>query len=216
MISRLGLILLFPGDYRRVNAAIKNVTSFSAISAKLMQGDQDVAGTYINDAPTTVGNMIVSGKIGDKAAISYGNYRYYATGTYSGKIRTWYWDVMVLPQDTSLLAGLDIPPEDYDPLIEEVVINEGDKFAKELVVPGVEFTAASGKLFLLSDDKTATYCTGSATPSGDTITTHNIGNAASIPPGEYAYLVTGTYNEGEAVSTWYWKITVLPKQGVLP
>lgn len=216
MNQRLGLILLFEGDYRKVSAAIKNVTAFSAVVGILVRGDQDVTSTYINNAPEYAGNLLITPRIGDKAALVQGSYRYYMTGTYgTNKKRTWYWEIIVLPQNLSLLAGMDISVEDYNPLLEEVTIYESDKFAKELVVPGAEFTAAAGKFRLLSDDLTATYCGGSANFSGESLTTHNIGSLTTIPAGDYGYFLTGTYNSSDVVATWYYKIKVLPKQSVL-
>jgi hypothetical protein len=215
MTSRLGLILMFEGDYRRVSAAIKNIDTFQDFTTGVLKrGDDDVTSTYINTSPSYVGSLLISPRIGDKATMPQGNYRYFISGVHGGKTRTWFWDVLVLPQDLSLLAGIDLSEEDYDPLVEEMTIFEGDSFAKELIVPGVEFTAADGKLRLLGDDVTATYCTGSPSATGETLTTHNIG-AVSMPAGEYGYFITGTYNDSDAKSTWYWKIRVLPKQGVL-
>jgi hypothetical protein len=217
MRIRIGLILMFEGDFRKVSVAIKNVSSFSAVTAILVRGDQDVTGTYINDGPTSSGNLIITGIIGDKAALIQGNYRYFVTGTYStNKKRTWYWDIIVLPQDLSLLAGIDISTEDYDPFADKLTIYEGDKFAKELIIPGAEFTAATGKFRLLADDVTATYCSGSASFSGESLTTHNIGGAATIPAGDYGYFLTGTCNDGEMKATWCYPVKVLSKQGVLP
>jgi hypothetical protein len=216
MNPRLGLILMFEGDIRKVHAAIKNVTSFSAVSAVLKNGDNDVTSLYIDTLPSSKGNILISDKIGGKASIPAGNYRYFIHGTYGGKKRTWFWDVLVLPHDLSLLSGMDMPLEDYNPLVEEITIHEGDNFARQMVVPDVEFTAASAKLRLLAQDVTSDYCVGTPLPNGDTITTHNIGGFASIPAGDYGYFVTGTYNDDDCQSTWFYKIKVLPKQGVLP
>jgi hypothetical protein len=217
MNKRLGLILMVEGDYRKVSAAIKNVTLFSAVTGVLVRGDQDVTSTYINNSPEFSGNLLITPRIGDKATMPQGSYRYYITGTYNtNKKRTWYWDVLVLAQDLTLLEGRDVSVEDYDPLADEVTIYEGDAFAKELVVPGADFAAASGKFRQFADDLTATYCSGSPTASGESITTHNIGGAASIPAGDYGYFLTGTYNDSDIVATWYYKIKVLPKQGILP
>lgn len=215
MNPKLGLILLFEGDYRRVNAAIKNVTSFTAVTGKLALGDMDVYTTYITDVPTFVGNMLVTGRIGDKATIPQGSYRHFLSATSSGKVRTWYWDVLVLPKNISLMAGRDVTAEDYDPLVEEITVYEADNFAKQLTVPGVEFSAASGVLTRDGTDVTATYCAGSASYSGDTLTTHDIGGGAALVAGEYGYYITGTYHDSDVKATWYWKIIVLPKQGVL-
>lgn len=216
MKSRLGLMLFFQGDKRKVNAAITGVTSFSAVSAALKLGDQDVTSTYINTAPSSAGNILISDLIGGAASILPGSYRYFISGTYNNKKRTWYFDVPVLPQDLSLLAGMEIPIADYNPFVEEVTIYEGDNFTKNLIVPGVEFTLASGTFRLYpAEDKTSTYCSSVPNPVGDTITTHNIGGLASIPAGDYGYFLQGTYNNAEAVSTWWWKVRVLPKQGVL-
>ena len=216
MNPRLGLILMFEGDHRRVHAAIKNVDTFEdGTTAKLMRGDADVTSQYANESPSYIGNMLITARIGITASMPHGSYRYYITGIYGGKRRTWYWDVIVLPKDLSLIAGVDITVEDYDPLVEEIAIYEGDNFAKELIVPGVTFTAASGVMTLQGQDVTGTYCAGSPSASEDVLTTHNIGGAASIPAGEYGYYLTGTYNDSDAKSTWYWHISVLPKQGVL-
>lgn len=218
MNQRLGLILLFEGDYRMVSAPVRNVSSFSALTGKLMRGDQDVTTTYMTSTTvTSAGNLIITPRIGDKAAMTQGGYRYFITGTYAvNKKRTWYLDILSLPQDLSLLEGIDISLEDYNPFMETVSIYEGDMFAKELIIPGAEFSAVSGKLRQFADDVTATYCSGAAGFSGESLTTHNIGGNASIPPGDYGYFLTGTYNNSDVVATWCYKIKVLPKQGVLP
>jgi hypothetical protein len=215
MDARLGFILMFSGDWRRVSAAIKNVTSFTAVSAVLKQGDSDVTSAYIDTTPDSVGNLLISDKIGGKAAMPAGTYRYFISGTYSSKKRTWYWDILVLPKDLSYLAGVDVPEEDYPPLVEEVNIYEGDSFAKQLTIPGVDFSDASGLLCLLAEDKTATYCAGLVTYAADTIYTHSIGGLASLPAGVYGYFVTGTYHEADVKATWVYAVKVLPKQGTL-
>lgn len=215
MNPRLGLILLFEGDWRKANATIRNVTAFSAVVGILKNGDNDVTATYIDTLPAYVGNLLQSDTIGGKATIVPGSYRYFLSGTYGGKERTWFWDVLVLPKNLSLLNSQEISTEDYDPLIEEVVIYEGDNFAKEVVVPGANFTFVSGSLRMFSDDVTATYCAGAANASGDTLTTHNIGGLAPIPAGDYGYFLSATYANGEVKSTWFFHVKVLPKQGVL-
>lgn len=214
---RLGLITMVTGDYRRVAVAIKNVTAFDSVASKLMRGDVDVTATYIVDNPSTSGNMIFTRKIGGLTAMPHGSYRYFITGTYNtNKVRSWYWDIIVLPTDLNLLKGIDLSQEDYDPFVDELTIYEGDTVAKDLTVPDAIFTAASGILTRDGTDVTATYCSGAAGFSGDTLSSHNIGGQASIPSGEYAYFLTGTYNEGDAKSTWIYKLTVVPKFGVLP
>lgn len=213
---RLGLILLFEGDFRRVSAPIANVVSFSAVTAELKNGDVDVTSTYIDTTPSSIGNLLITDKIGGKASIPAGNYRYFIHGTYGGKKRTWYWDVLVLPQNLSLISGIDFPLEDYDPFLEEVVTHEGDNFSKEQVIADLEFTAAAGVFRLLAQDMTATYCNGAAGFVGNKLSTHNIGGVTTIPAGDYGYFLTGTYNEGDAKSTWFYRVKSLPKQGVLP
>jgi hypothetical protein len=215
MNPRLGLILMFEGDIRRATATIRNVTTFTSLAHALKNGDTDVTTLYVGGSPDKLGNMLISARIGSVTTIPSGSYRYFISGTYGGKQRTWYWDVIVLPQDVSLLAGMDIPLDDYDPFVEEVTIYEGDNFAKQIYVPDLQFTAADGKLRLLAQDVTATYCSGTPTPLGSTITTHNIGTSV-IPAGDYGYFLTGTYFDNDNKSTWYWKVKVLPKQGVLP
>lgn len=216
MNSRLGLILMFEGDRRVVSAAIKNVTEFTAVSAELKNGDADVTSTYISTTPSFRGNILISDAIGGKGSMPPGDYRYFIHGTYGGKKRTWYWDVLVLPKDLSLLSGMDIPLDDYNPLVEEVTIYEGDNIIKSMLVPDVEFTAAAAQLRLLSQDVTGLYCAAGFSYGGNTITTHNIGGLAPIPAGEYGYFVFALYNDNDCMSTWYYKIKVLPKQGVLP
>lgn len=213
MNTRIGQILLFSGDYRQVTVAIRNVDSFSAVSAVLRNGTTDVTSLYIDTTPYSIGNTLVSDKIGGKAVMPHGNYRYFISGEYDGKIRTWFWDVLVLPQDLSVITGIDISTEDYNPFVEELTIFDSDKVGRELTVPGLDFSAVDGKLRLYSQDVTASYCSGVAGFSGDTLTTHSIGGAAPIPPGDYAYFLTGTH--GEAKSTWVFPVKVLPKQGVL-
>jgi hypothetical protein len=215
MNPRLGIILMFEGDQRRVTAAIKNVDTFTAVNDVLIRGDQDVTSTYMNTAASYVGNMIISGIIGDKATMPFGMYRYFCTGSYGGKNRTWYWDILVLPKDLSITAGVEYTREDYNPLVEEITLYEQDAFAKEIIVPGVTFTAATGVMTLNGVDVTSSYCGGTPTISNDTIITHDIGGAGNIPAGVYGYFLTGTYNDGETKATWYYKLTVLPKQGTL-
>ncbi len=216
MNPRLGLLLLFEGDYRKVTVNIKNVTAFTAVSTLLKNGDNDVTSIYINPTATFIGSLLVSDVIGGKAALVAGSYRYFISGTYGGKKRTWYFDVLVLPKDTNLLKYIDIPLEDYDPLIETIGMQEGDNFAKRIVIPGAEFTSVSAVLMNGSDNVTGTYCSGSASISAvDELTTHNIGGVGSIVASEYGYFITGIYNEGETCATWFFPITVLPNQGVL-
>ena len=218
--TRAGLILLFEGDRRKVNIAVKNVTSFTAISEALMNGATDVSTTYCNQSPaaTSAGNILISSLIGDKASIPAGDYRLYLTGTYSGKIVTFYWDIIVLPKNGDLLDGMDwsmFSQQDYSPFIEEFVLYEGDKRSKILTSPGADFSTASGVLKRGSDDRTSTYCNGSVSVSGEDITTHLIGGLASIPQGEYYYFITGTYNNAEAISTWFYKVKALAKQSII-
>lgn len=211
----LGFILFFEGDHRKVNATIKNVTTFTSISAVLKQGDQNVTSTYITTTITTAGNMILTDDIGGKASMPAGNYRYFVTAVYGGKKVTWFWDILVLPKDGNEL--FDIPLGDYNPLIEDFTIYEGDQKLKALTVPGAVFSAATGLLKLngSSDNLTATYCNSTVTPSGDTISTHLIGGAADIPPGDYCYFITATYNNTQAVVTFYYRIHVLAKQSII-
>lgn len=212
MNPRLGLLLFFVGDHRKVNVTIKNVTSFSAVSAILKQGDTTVTSTYITSTITSAGNVILTDDIGGLASMPAGNYRYYITGTYGSKARTWYYDIIVLPFDDSLLY--DYPLEDYQPLVEEFVLYEGDNIYKSVTIPGAVFSAAAGVFKNLSADLTSTYCNGTVTPSGDNIITHNIGSA-SIPAGDYGYFLTGTYNNSQAKTTWFYRIKVLAKQGII-
>jgi hypothetical protein len=213
MNPRLGLILLFEGDYRKVNVPVKNVTTFSAVSAVLKQGDTDVTSTYINSTITSVGNVIMTDTIGEKASMPQGYYRYFITGTYGNKESTWYLDVWVLPKNASILD--EIPNEDYTPLIEEVTMYEGDVLMKSLVVAGITPSTASGIFTDAADDKTSTYCGGAVAVSGDTTSTHLIGGSADVPAGEYAYFLTLTYNNSQAKTTFYYRINVLAKQGII-
>jgi hypothetical protein len=210
---RLGLILMFTGDKRKVNASIAKVTTFSAVSDVLKQGDSDVTATYISDQPTSAGNVLISATIGGNAALPPGNYRYYITGTYGGKARTWYWDVIVLAKDLSQLG--EIPLEDYDPFIEEFVLYEGDNKNIILTIPGLDFSDGSGVFNFDSAPVTSTYCNSSVSASGETLTTHNIGGQASIPAGDYGYFVSGTYNNSEAIATWFFRVKVIAKQSII-
>ena len=106
----------------------------------------------------------------------------------------------------------DYPMEDYNPLIKEITVYEGDTVVKSLTISGLIFSAAVGLFKLDATDVTATYCTGTITPSGDTIPTHTIGAGASIPAGDYAYFITGTVNNSQAKATWFYRIKVLAKQ----
>lgn len=209
---RLGLMLLFPGDHRKVNATIKNVGSFTAASGILKQGDTDVTNTYVTGSPTFAGNMLITGDIGIAASIPAGTYRYYITGTYSGRSRTWYWDVLVVPKDNTLWDNTDYWKEDFDPYLGEVVLYSGDTASMTMAATGIILSAATGVLIFLGSDVTSTYCSSSVSVTDTTLTTHLIGGNATIPPGDYAYFVTGTYNNSEAKTTWYWLVKVLPKQ----
>lgn len=210
---RLGTILLFSGDKRKVQAVIKNVTSFSAESHVFKQGDSTVTSTYISDSPDSVGNLLMSATIGGNATIPPGNYRYYVTGTHSGKITTWFWDVIVLAKDISQFDS--IPDGDYNPFVGEVNFHEGDYRNLELTVPGLDISTATGVFKLDDTDVTSTYCNSSVSVSGDTATTHVIGGALTIPAGEYGYFLSLTHSNGDAVTTYYWKIVVLPKMSVI-
>jgi len=212
MNPRLGLLLFFEGDHRKVNVTVKGVTTFTAISAVLKQGDQDVTSTYINATVDTLGNIILTDDIGEKASMPAGNYRYYVTGTHGGKISTWYFDILVLAK---IGWAEEVPADDYPPLVEEITAYEGDTISKTLTIPGAVFTTAEGVFKLDSSDVTATYCTGSVAVSGDTISTHTKGGQASIPAGEYIYFVTGTYNNSQAKATWLYRISILSKQSIL-
>lgn len=210
---RLGLILMFEGDTRVVSVTVANVDAFTAVSGVLKQGDTDVTSTYCSSGTEQfAGNALWSVNLGAVASIPAGNYRYFITGTYDGKVRTWYWDVLVLPKDATYLN--EIPMDDYDPFLEEVVIYEGDKFIKEVTFPSLEFAAASGVFKLLNENVTATYCSSSPAYSGGTLTTHNIGGQASIPPGDYGYFITGAIAPS-IYMTWYYRVKVLPKSSIL-
>lgn len=210
---RLGLILLFNGDKRKVQAVIDNVTSFSAVSHVLKQGDTDVTSTYISDFPTSTGNLLIGATIGGNAALPAGNYRYYITGTYGGRNTTFYWDVISVAKDLSQIEFL--PDEDYQPFLDELVMYEGDYKSLELTIPSLEFSTATGVLKQDDTDKTSTYCNSSVNSSESTITTHVIGGALTIPAGEYGYFISGTHSNGDAITTWYKKIVVLPKQSII-
>jgi hypothetical protein len=210
MNPRLGLITLFSGDKRRVSVTIANVTSFSAVSGALKQGDSDLTSTYVSGSAVTAGNIIWSGIIGN-TAIPSGSYRYYVSGTYGGITRTWFWDVLVLPKEVTYLS--EIPLTDYNPYLGEVTLYDSDNIVKTVTLP-LEPSAASGVLKFLGEDVTSTYCNSSPSVSGNTITTHNIGST-TLPPGEYGYFVSGTFNNSEAIVTWYWKLNVLPKASAI-
>lgn len=142
-----------------------------------------------------------------------GSYRYFITGTYTNKLRTWYWDILCIDKELTYLS--EISMEDYDPFIEEVVTYEGDTAVKQVTLPGMDFSAASGVFKLLNEDVTATYCSSSPSASGGTLTTHNIGGALSIPPGDYGYFISGTFNNSEAIATWYFKWKVVAKSSII-
>lgn len=211
---RLGTILLFAGaDKRKVQAVIKNVTSFSAESHVLKQGDTTVTSTYISDSPDSAGNLLMSGTIGGNATLPAGNYRYFVTGTHSGRITTWFWDIIVLARD---LSQFDLIPDgDYNPFVGEVTMHEGDYRSLELTVPGLDISTATGVFKLGDTDVTSTYCNSSVSVSGDTATTHVIGGALTIPAGEYGYFLSLTHSNGDAVTTYYWKVIILPKMSIV-
>lgn len=211
---RLGFILFFAGtDKRKVQAVIDNVTSFSAEAHTLKQGDSDVTATYISDSPDSAGNLLMSATIGGLATLPAGYYRYFITGTHDGKVSTWYWDILVLARDISQIEA--VPTEDYRPLIGEVVMYEGDSRNLSVTIPGLDFSAVTGVFKFGDTDVTSTYCNSSASASGEVLTTHNIGGAASIPAGVYGYFISGTHSNSDAITTYYWRVTVLPKQSVI-
>jgi hypothetical protein len=214
LTPRLGLILLFVGDKRKVQAVIDNATSFSAESHVLKNGDTDVTAAYIADSPDSVGNILMSATIGGNAPLPAGTYRYFINGTYGGKATTWYWDVLVLAKDLSQIE--EIPAGDYDPFLGDVVMYEGDNRNLALHVPGLDFSAATNALKLGDDTTpTTTYCNGTVTPLGEEITTQNLGGLAQVPAGEYGLFVSGTHSNAEAITTWYWRVHVLPKQSAI-
>lgn len=214
---RLGLILLFSGDKRRVHAAIDNVTAFTAVTGVLKQGDSSDPNSYVSSAATFSGNILWSGIIGGAQVggvdLPPGNYRYFITGTYTNKVRTWYWDVLVIPKELTYLSEISL--EDYDPFLEEIVTYEGDTAVRQVTLPGMDFSAASGVFKLLNEDVTSTYCSSTPSASGGTLTTHNIGGQASIPPGDYGYFLSGTFNNSEAIATWYYRWKVVAKSSIL-
>lgn len=212
---RLGLLLLFSGDHRKVNATIQGLTSFTSVTGVLKQGDSDVTSTYVSGSPSNLGNMLVSGDIGAVTDIPPGTYRYYLTGVYSGRTRTWYWDVLVEPKDNTQWSNTDYWLEDYDPYLGEIVLYSGDTARVAMDSTSMLISAGSGKLVFLGSDVTSTYCSSSVSVTDTTITTHLIGGQATIPPGDYVYFITATYNNTEALSSWYWLVKVLPKQSTI-
>jgi hypothetical protein len=130
-------------------------------------------------------------------------------------VRTWYWDVLCVPKDNTLWDNPDTWVEDYDPRLGEVVLYSGDTASMVMSATSVILSAGSGLLVFLGSDVTSTYCSSSVSVTDTTITTHLIGGQATIPPGDYAYFVTATYNNAEAKTTWYWLVKVLPKQSML-
>lgn len=210
---RLGLLLFFTGDFSKINITVTNVSSLSAVSAVLMQGATDVTSIYITSTITSNGNLVQTDTLGGKADMPPGNYRYFISST-SGSIKvTCFFDMLVLAKDLSQLP--EIPLEDYNPLIEELTMYEGDQITKNHTIPTADFSAITGKLYQDSTDVTATYCSGSASVNGESIATHSIGGQASIQAADYMYLMTGTYNNGEAKASWYYKIKVLAKTSLI-
>jgi hypothetical protein len=213
LTPRLGLILLFTGDKRKVQAVIDNVTTFSAESHVLKNGDTDVTSAYIADSPDSVGNLLMSATIGGLAALPPGSYRYFVIGTYGGKATTFYWDVLVLAKDLTQIE--EVPAGDYDPFVADIVLYEGDNRNLAVTVPGLEFSTATNLFKLFDENKTSTYCNGTVSVDGDTITTQNMGGQASVPAGEYGLFISGTHSNAEAVTTWFFRVHVLPKQSAI-
>ncbi len=214
MQKYVGFILLFEGDKRRVKLPVKGTDSFDTVTEAFMQGGTDVTATYNSDAPAVLGNMLMSSLIGGNASIPHGNYRLYLSGKLSNQnIYSYYWDVLVLPKDGSFLEN--IPDEDYGPLIAELVLFEGDNWSKTVILPGADISAVTAVFKLDSEDKTSAYCSNAATYTNDEITTHTIGGLATVPAGTYCYFITATYNNSEAVTTFFFKINAIPKQGIL-
>ena len=213
MQTRVGFLLLFEGDFRKLNLTVSSVASFSAVAAVLKNGDNDVTSTYITSTLTSVGNMIITDNIGEKASMPQGNYRYFVTGTHNGRKDTWFWDILVLAKDTTLFS--EIPMDDYNPLVGEIEKYEGDIISRALTVSNMEFSAATAVLNLGNEPKTSEFCSTSPVASGPVLTTGLIGGQAAIISAEYGYFMTGTYNNGEAKTTWYYKISILKKQSIL-
>jgi len=209
----LGQIVLFSGDKRKLQVVVDGVTTFSATAHALKQGDDTVTSTYISDSPTSVGNVFITGTLGSVTSIPAGNYRYFITGTHDGKITTFYWDVLVFAKDLSQLDSL--PDTDYAPLVDVITLYEGDRKSLSMTVSGMEMTTATGVFNDASTDVTSTYCSSSVSVSDSTVTTHVIGGGTSIPAGLYGYFVSITSANGDAVTTYYWKVIVLPKQSIV-
>jgi len=209
----LGQIVMFTGDKRKLQAVLDGVTTFSATAHALKQGEDTVTSTYISDSSSSVGNVFITGTLGSQASMPAGNYRYFITGTHSGKITTFYWDILVFAKDLSQLDGL--PDTDYTPLVDVITMYEGDMKSLSLTVSAMEMTSATGLFKDADTDVTSTYCSSSVSVSDSTVTTHVIGGQASIPAAQYGYFVSITHANGDAIATYYWKIIVLPKQSVI-
>lgn len=210
---RLGSILMFNGDKRKVQSVIKNVSSFSSVSHALKQGDSDVTSSYISDSADKSGNLLISATIGGFASIPAGNYRYFITGIHSGKTTTFYWDVIVLAKDISQIEV--IPDGDYNPFLDEITMYEGDARNLAGTIPSLDMVSATGVFKLDDTDKTSTYCNSSVSVSADTVTTHVIGGLASIPAATYGYFVSIAHSNSEAVTTYFWKINVVAKNSII-
>lgn len=212
----LGSLIMFEGDYRSLTCQIANVTTFSSVTGILVQREDDVTSTYCNNSPTYSDNVIKTPKIGDKATMPAGGYRYYLTGVYDGgKKRTWYIEIFVLPKNLSQIETSHfVQKADYNPKINEFVMFEGDIFMLEAFFTGIDdFSAVTGQ-FRLDDDTSvdAAYCSGSASYSSGKLQSASIGGADTIPAGVYAYFVTGTWGNSEQKTTWYWQVNCSPKE----
>jgi len=130
-------------------------------------------------------------------------------------VRTWYVDIYVLPKDTSQFHMMHYFDIDYDPVLSEDSMYEGDVFALEAIFPEIaDFSSVTGELRLGSDNSVdAAYCSGAAAYTGSKLTSASIGGLASVPAGAYGYFITGVWGNAKQKTTWVWPIICLPKVG---
>ena len=204
---------MFEGtDARRVTVGnLRRVTAFTSVSGVLMQGSSDLTTTYVTGSPTALGgNSMRTALIGN--GIVAGEYVYYLTGTYDGgKVTSWSLDVLVQSRVQANWFNQSMWKESYIPYIGDITLYGNDSNSYTVNIPLTDFTAVTGALWQTSD-VTSTYCSGSVSFSGNTLSTHVIGGNAPLDPGTYYYYLTGTYKDGN-IATWFWRVTSLPRYG---
>jgi hypothetical protein len=102
-ITKIGEFTQYVGDAHPHSFVIANVSSFSAISEKIVRKGQDTAVSstyYTTPAAAASGNTLTSSVFGHGSADApAGDYLIFLTGTYdTSHIHTWYLEITILPK----------------------------------------------------------------------------------------------------------------------